>query len=45
MLSRSYVDESTLYGAVIKAGEFVDSEGQTRIAGIDEDSPDDGFRI
>jgi len=45
MLSRSYVDESTLYGAVIKAGEFVDSEGLTRIAGIDEDSPDDGFRI
>ena len=45
MLSRATIDESTLYGAVTKAGEFVDSEGETRIAGIDEDSPADDFRI
>ncbi|MCK5868445.1 MAG: DUF4129 domain-containing protein, partial [Candidatus Thalassarchaeum sp.] len=45
MLSRSNIDESTLYGTVTKAGEFVDAEGETRIAGIDEDTPDDGFRI
>ncbi|MEC7713486.1 MAG: DUF4129 domain-containing protein, partial [Candidatus Thermoplasmatota archaeon] len=45
MLSRSNIDESTLYGTVTKAGEFVDAEGETRIAGIDEDTPNDDFRI
>ena len=45
MLNRSYANESGLYGTVTKAGEFVDSEGETRIAGIDEENPDDGFRI
>ena len=45
MLSRSNIDESTLYGVVTKAGEFVDAEGETRIAGIDEDTPNDDFRI
>ena len=37
--------ESGLYGSVVKAGEFVDSEGQTRIAGIDEDEQRDGFSL
>ena len=45
MLNRSYSDESGLYGTVTKAGEFVDSEGHTRIAGIDEENQNDGFRI
>ena len=46
MLNRTAVNESGLYGSVVKAGSFVDSEGQERIAGIDEGSDDDsGFRI
>ena len=45
MLNRSSANESDLYGTVTKAGEFVDSEGETRIAGIDEENRDDGFRI
>ena len=45
MLNRTYSDESDIYGTVTKAGEFVDSEGETRIAGLDEDNPNDGFRI
>ena len=45
MLSRSSVNEGGLYGTVTKAGQFVDSEGETRLAGTDEDSQNDGFRI
>ena len=45
MLSRSSINESGLYGTVTKAGQFVDSEGETRLAGTDEDNQNDGFRI
>jgi hypothetical protein len=45
MLSRTSVTESNLYGSVVKAGEFVDSEGQTRIAGIDDEEQRDGFSL
>ena len=45
MLSRSSVNEGGLYSSVTKAGQFVDSEGETRLAGTDEDSQNDGFRI
>jgi hypothetical protein len=45
MLNRTSVTESNLYGSVVKAGEFVDSEGQTRIAGIDDDEQRDGFSL
>jgi len=45
MLSRSSINEASLYGSVTKAGQFVDSEGETRLAGTDEDSQSDGFRI
>ena len=46
MLNRTTANESALYGSVIKAGAFVDSEGQERIAGIDDGSDGDGgFRI
>ena len=46
MLNRTAVNESGLYGSVVKAGSFVDSEGQERIAGIDDGSEEDsGFRI
>ena len=46
MLNRTASNESGLYGSVVKAGTFIDSEGIERIAGIDDDSNDDsGFRI
>ncbi|MEC7686052.1 MAG: DUF4129 domain-containing protein, partial [Candidatus Thermoplasmatota archaeon] len=45
MLSRTTVVDSGLYGSMTKAGQFVDSEGETRLAGSDEDSQNDGFRI
>ena len=45
MLNRTLSGESGLYGTVTKAGQFVDSEGETRLAGADEDSQNDGFRI
>ena len=45
MLSRTASTESGLYGSVVKAGSFVDSEGQTRIAGIDDDDERDGFSL
>ena len=44
MLSRAAV-ESGLYGSVTKAGQFVDSDGETRLAGTDEENQNDGFRI
>ena len=46
MLNRTASNESGLYGSVVKAGAFIDSEGIERIAGIDDDSNDEsGFRI
>jgi hypothetical protein len=46
MLNRTSINESGLYGSVVKAGSFVDSEGQERIAGIDDGSTNDsGFKI
>jgi hypothetical protein len=45
MLMRTSANESEMYSSVTKAGEFVDSEGQVRLAGVDEDNPDDDFRI
>jgi plastocyanin len=45
MLNRAYSNESGLYGTITKAGEFVDSEGQIRIAGIDDENQNDDFRI
>ena len=45
MLNRTSSTESGLYGSVVKAGTFVDSEGQTRIAGIDDDDERDGFSL
>jgi len=46
MLNRTAANESDLYGSVITAGSFVASEGQERIAGIDDGTDaDGGFRI
>ena len=45
MLNRTSSTESGLYGSVVKAGSFVDSEGQERIAGIDDDEERDGFSL
>jgi hypothetical protein len=45
MLNRTSSTESGLYGSVVKAGSFIDSEGQTRIAGIDDDDERDGFSL
>jgi hypothetical protein len=46
MLNRTPDNESGLYGSVVKAGTFVDAEGQERIAGVDEGSDEEsGFRI
>jgi len=45
MLNRASVTESSLYGQSVKAGQFVDAEGNVRFAGIDDDEESDGFRI
>ena len=45
VLMRTSENESSMYGSVTRAGEFVDSEGQVRLAGVDEDDPNSGFRI
>ncbi len=45
MLLRTSANESEMYSSVTKAGEYIDSEGQVRLAGVDEDSPDENFRI
>ena len=45
MLNRTSSNESALYGPSIKAGQFVDAEGQVRYAGVDDSVDDDGFRI
>ena len=42
---RTSANESEMYSSVTKAGEYIDSEGQVRLAGVDEDSPDENFRI
>ena len=45
MMNRTSSNESALYGPSIKAGQFVDAEGQVRYAGVDDSVDDDGFRI
>jgi len=45
LLARDDESESSLYTERTKAGEFVDSEGKTRLAGIDEDTPEGGFSL
>ena len=45
MLNRASVAESSLYGPSVKAGQFVDADGNVRFAGIDDAEEDDGFRI
>ena len=45
MLNRASASESSLYGPSVKAGQFVDAEGNVRFAGIDEAEEDEGFRI
>ena len=45
MLNRASVTESSLYGPSVKAGQFVDADGNVRFAGIDDTEEDDGFRI
>jgi hypothetical protein len=45
MLNRASVTESSLYGQSVKAGQFVDAEGNVRFAGIDDAEEDEGFRI
>ncbi len=45
MLNRTSSNESALYGPSIRAGQFVDAEGQVRYAGVDDSAEDDGFRI
>ena len=45
MLSRTSSNESSLYGPSVKAGQFVDAEGQVRFAGVDDSVDKDGFKI
>ena len=45
MLSRTSSNESSLYGPSVKAGQFVDAEGQVRFAGVDDSVDNDGFKI
>ncbi len=45
MLNRSSINESGLYGAAVKAGEFIDSDGNVRVAGTDDESETNDFRI
>jgi len=45
MLTRTSSNESTLYAPSIKAGQFVDADGNIRYAGVDDSAEDDGFRI
>jgi len=45
MLTRTSSNESTLYAPSIKAGQFVDADGNIRYAGVDDSAEDEGFRI
>jgi len=45
MLNRASIGESSLYGQSVKAGQFVDAEGNVRFAGIDDAEVEDEFRI
>ena len=45
MLTRTSANESALYGPSMKAGQFVDAEGQVRFAGVDDSVENDGFKI
>ena len=42
---RTIDNESSMYDTVTKAGEFIDSDGKVRLAGVDENDADSGFRI
>ena len=45
MLTRTSASESSLYGPSVKAGQFVDADGNVRFAGVDDSIEDEGFRI
>jgi len=45
MLTRTSATESALYGPSIKAGQFVDADGNVRYAGVDDSVDTDGFKI
>jgi hypothetical protein len=45
VLVRTMDTESSMYSSLTRAGEFIDSDGQVRLAGVDEDDADSGFRI
>ena len=45
MLTRTSASESSLYGPSVKAGQFVDADGNVRFAGVDDSVEDEGFRI
>jgi len=45
VLVRTIDNESSMYDTVTRAGEFIDSDGQVRLAGVDENDADSGFRI
>jgi len=45
MLSRTSANESKLYDNSTKAGQFIDSDGQVRFAGVDDSVEDENFRL
>ena len=45
LLTREAVGESSLYGPSVKAGQFVDADGNIRFAGVDDAEENDGFKI
>ena len=45
MLSRTSANESKLYDNPTKAGQFIDSHGQVRFAGVDDSIEDENFRL
>ena len=45
LLTRETSSESSLYGPSVKAGQFVDADGNVRFAGVDDTEENDGFKI
>ncbi len=45
LLTREAIGESSLYGPSVKAGQFVDADGNVRFAGVDDTEENDGFKI
>ena len=45
LLTREAASESSLYGPSVKAGQFVDADGNVRFAGVDDAEENDGFKI